>query len=309
MVVNEKKQQYFARLLSLFEEYDKIFLVGVDNVGSKQMQSVRMALRGHGELLMGKNTLIRKAMRQFVETNPKLEALVPHVKGNIGFVFVKDDLVHCRDIIANNKVPAPARAGAIANKDVFVPAGNTGMEPTQTSFFQALNIPTKIARGTIEILNDVHLIKDGQKVGSSEATLLAKLDIRPFEYGLTMELVYEDGSTYEPFVLDLTDDDLAMKFNVGLRNMAALSLASNLPTLASVPHSLVNSYKNLLAVAVSTDYTFPLAEKVKAYLADPSAFATAAPAATGGDAPAAEAAKEESEEEESDDDMGFSLFD
>lgn len=52
--------------------------------------------------------------------------------------------------------------------------------------------------------------------------------------------------------------------------------------------------------------------QVKAYLADPSAFAAvAAPAAAAESAAAPAAAKEEAKEEseESDDDMGFGLFD
>ncbi len=56
-----------------------------------------------------------------------------------------------------------------------------------------------------------------------------------------------------------------------------------------------------------------LCPQVKAYLADPSAFASSAPeAAAGGDSAPAEEKKEEAkaeEEEESDEDMGFSLFD
>lgn len=78
--------------------------------------------------------------------------LLPHIRGNVGFVFTKEDLVEVRDVILNNKVAAPARAGAIAPIDVFIPAGNTGLGPEKTSFFQALAIPTKISRGTIEIL-------------------------------------------------------------------------------------------------------------------------------------------------------------
>jgi large subunit ribosomal protein LP0 len=110
-------------------------------------------------------------------------------------------------------------------------------------------------------------------------------------------------------VLDITDEDLGNLITAGLRNIAAACLELNYPTMASLPHSLVNGYKNVLAIAVETDYTFPLAEKVKAYLADPSAFAVAAPAAgAGGAAPAAAAAAPEPEEEE-DEDMGFSLFD
>ena len=50
------------------------------------------------------------------------------------------------------QVAAPAKAGAIAPLDVKVPPQNTGLGPEKTSFFQALAIPTKIARGTIEIL-------------------------------------------------------------------------------------------------------------------------------------------------------------
>ena len=52
-----------------------------------------------------------------------------------------------------------------------------------------LNIPTKINKGTVEITTNVALIKAGDKVGASEATLLAKLGIKPFSYGLIVKFV------------------------------------------------------------------------------------------------------------------------
>merc|ERR1712072_345454 len=118
--------------------------------------------------------------------------------------------------------------------------GNTGMGPEKTSFFQALSIPTKITRGTIEIISDVHLIKTGDKVGMSEATLLNMLKISPFTYGLVVQKVYDNGSIFDPEILDITDDDLKAKFMAGVANVAALSLAMSYPTIASVPHSVVN---------------------------------------------------------------------
>merc|ERR1719510_647228 len=187
-------------------------------------------------------------------------------------------------------------AGALAPLDVVVPAQNTGMGPEKTSFFQALQIPTKITRGTIEIISDVHLIKTGDKVGMSEATLLNMLKISPFTYGLVVQKVYDSGSVFDPEILDITDDDLKSKFMSGVAQVAALSLAISYPTIASVPHSVVNGMKNLLAVAAVTDITFKEAEMVKEFLTDPSKFVAAAPEA----APAAAAAKEESEEEEDD---------
>lgn len=131
---------------------------------------------------------------------------------------------------------------------------------------QVLNIPTKINKGTVEIITPVELIKKGDKVGSSEAALLAKLGIRPFSYGLVVISVYENGSVFSPDVLDLTEDDLVEKFALGVSMLTSLALAIHYPTIAAAPHMVINGYKNALAIAVETDYTFPLADKVKEYL-------------------------------------------
>lgn len=313
------KAKYFTKLAELFDEYPKCFIVGVDNVGSKQMQQIRVSLRNHAVVLNGKNTMIRKALRGKLEVNPGLEKLLPHIKENIGFVFTKGDLADVRDRIVGNKVAAPAKAGALAPVDVKVPPQNTGLGPEKTSFFQALQIPTKIAKGTIEILTEVHLIKKGDKVGASEATLLNMLKIYPFSYGLVVRQVYDNGSTYDPEILDITPEVLRAKFMEGVSNIAALSLAVGYPTKVSVPHSVINGFKNLVAVAVESDLSFKQAEKMLEILKDPAKFAAltaaaapkaAAPAAAAKETKAAAPAKEEKKEEEEEEDGGFGgLFD
>jgi len=304
------KANYFSRIITLFDDYPKCFLVGVDNVGSKQMQEIRQAMRGHGEILMGKNTMIRKAIRGYLQENPSLEKLLPHIVGNVGFVFTNEDLSDIRKKLLENKRGAPAKAGAIAPVDVKLPPQNTGMGPEKTSFFQALQIPTKISRGTIEILNEVHLIKLGEKVGASESALLNMLNIQPFSYGLIVQQVFDSGTIYSPEVLDMTTDELRSRFQGGVRNIAAISLEIGYPTKASMPHSIINAFKNLLALAAETDVNFKEAEKLKEYLADPSKFAAAvsvaAPSASA--APAASETKKEEEKEESDEDFGMDLF-
>jgi len=303
-----RKQAYFGRLIDLINEYPKIFIVGADNVGSAQMAKIRHALRGKAVLLMGKNTMIRKAIRGHIENNKSLEALLPHVFGNIGFVFAKEDLSDVKKKLTELKVAAPAKAGNVAPVDVIVPAGPTGMEPTQTSFLQALNISSKITRGQVEIINDVHLVKQGAKVGASEANLLAKLDIKPFFYGLVIKAVYDEGSIYDASVLDLSDDDILAKFRSGVRNIASVSLALHYPTIASVPHSVVNGYKRVLSIGLGTEYSFPKVEEVKKALANPTA---AAPAAAPAKKEAVKEApkKKEPEPEPEEEEMGLSLFD
>lgn len=245
-------------------------------------------------------------MRTFITDSPEYERLLPHVKGNVGFVFTNEDLKEIRDVILANKVAAPARAGALAPLDVWVPAGNTGMEPGKTSFFQALGVPTKIARGTIEITTDLKLVEAGSKVGPSEATLLNMLNISPFTYGMGISQVYDQGQSFPPSVLDIGEEQLLDALTKCITTIATISLAINFPTLPSVMHSLVNSYKNLLAVAVSTEITWPEIEQLKDRIANPEAYAAAAPAAgTGGASTEAAPAEEENEESEEEDDEGF----
>jgi len=308
----EWKNKYFQKIIRLLDEYPKCFIVGADNVGSSQMQKIRISLRGHAIVLMGKNTMMRKAIRGHLEKNPLLEKLLPHIFENIGFVFTKEDLSFIRDKLTQNKVAAPAKAGATAPCDVVLPAQVTNLGPEKTSFFQALQITTKITRGNIEIINDINLIKTGDKVGASEATLLNMLGISPFSYGLTVKQVYDSGTCFDPSILDIKAEDMRAMFVNGVRNIAAISLQIGYPTVASAPHSIANGFKNLLAISVATDIDFEQSKKVKEFIKDPSKFAVAAAPAAAEAAPAKETkakAKEPEKEPEEEEDMGFGLFD
>ncbi|KAA3482513.1 60S acidic ribosomal protein P0-like [Gossypium australe] len=165
--------------------------------------------------------------------------LIPLLQEDVGLIFTKGDLKQVNEEVAKYKVGAPARVGLVAPIDVVVPPGNTGVDPSQTSFSQVLNIPTKINKGTVEIITPVELIKKGDKVGSSEAALLAKLGIRPFSY------------VFSPVVLNLTEKDLIEKFATGVSLVTALSLAISYPALAAAPHMFTNGYKKVLAVAAA----------------------------------------------------------
>merc|ERR1719242_1176037 len=90
--------------------------------------------------------MMRKAIRGYMEKNPDLERLLPHIKMNVGFVFTKEQLITIRDLLLANKKAAPAKAGAIAPVDVTIPAQNTGMGPEKTSFFQALQTRPRLPR-------------------------------------------------------------------------------------------------------------------------------------------------------------------
>jgi len=308
------KAVYFDKLKGLLEEYKSIFIVSVDNVSSQQMHEIRSNLRGEAVVLMGKNTMVRRALKGFLADSPEYERLLPHVKGNVGFIFTNGDLKTIRDQILSNRVAAPARAGAVAPGDVYVPAGNTGMEPGKTSFFQALGVPTKIARGTIEITTDLKLVEAGAKVGASEATLLNMLNISPFTYGMKVQQVYEDGNSFSPDVLDIEESQLLKALTSAIATITTISLAANYPTLPSIIHSLVNGYKKVISAAIEIDYEWEAIHELKDRIANPDAYASSAPAAAAASteeaAPAAAKEEEKEEEKEESEDEGFGgLFD
>ncbi|RWR96522.1 60S acidic ribosomal protein P0 [Cinnamomum micranthum f. kanehirae] len=264
----DKKIAYDKKLCQFLDQYTQVLIAAADNVGSNQLQNIRKGLRGESVVLMGKNTMMKRSVRLHAEKtgNKAYLNLIPLLVGNVGLIFTKGDLKEVSEEVGKYKVGAPARVGLVAPIDVIVPPGNTGLDPSQTSFFQVLNIPTKINKGTVEIITPVELIKKGEKVGSSEAALLAKLGIRPFSYGLVVLSVYDNGSVFSPEVLDLTEDDLVDKFAAGVSMVTSLSLALSFPTLAAAPHMFINAYKNVLAVAIATEYSFPQAEEVKEFL-------------------------------------------
>lgn len=306
----QRKYQLAEELADHFDNYSRLFVVECDNVGSDQIHGIRGNMRGKALLYCGKNTQMRRVIRQLEENGrPELDKVRQACKLNVALIFTNDDLVEIRDMILENKKPSAAKAGALAQCDVTIEKGITPLEPSMTAFLQALNISSKITKGSIEIINDVELLKTGQKIDASQAALLQKLDITPFEYGLVPKFVFDQGSLFSPDVLDISNEQILNVFSFALKETAKVSLVLNMPTVASVPYSILLAFSNLLAVSVETEFSFTQAEEIKAYLADPSAFAVAAPTAGATTTTAAVAAPAEESEEEEEVTAGPGLFD
>ncbi|TYH26034.1 hypothetical protein ES288_A03G217600v1 [Gossypium darwinii] len=165
--------------------------------------------------------MTKRSIRMHAEktANQAFLNLIPLLQEDVGLIFTKGDLKQVNEEVAKYKVGAPARVGLVAPIDVVVPIGNTGVDPSQTSFSQVLNIPPKINKGTVEIVTPVELMKKGDKV------------------------------VFSPVVLNLTENDLIEKFATGVSMVTALSLAISYLALAAAPHMLTNGY--VLAVAAA----------------------------------------------------------
>jgi large subunit ribosomal protein LP0 len=266
-------------------------------------------------MIMGKNTHLKASLADLMAepdkklhedyeeriaswiARPQLVHVKEQLKGNTGLIWTNGDLSAIKAILDSQVRGAPAKVGSVAPRDVIVPAGPTGMDPKQTGFFQALNIQTKIVKAQIEIVNPVTVIMQGDKVNASQAALLDKLKIMPFEYKMNIRSFLEGGKLVDAKVLSITSDDIMDTFKASAMNLTKLSLGSGYIIASATPHLLINAFKNLAGAAIASDYDFPALAALKS-------AAASAPAAGGAAAAGAPAAAEAAPEPEEDVDMG-----
>ena len=269
-------------------------------------------------MIMGKNTLMKAALKASIKKpeaddsdyeerkdewyeNDNIPKIIDQLVLNTNIIFTNGDLSVVKDILDSESRPSGAKAGMIAPSAVTIPAGPTGLDPKQTSFFQTLQIQTKIVKAQIDIVTEKQVIWVGDKIGATEAALLDKLKIYPFEYKMHVKRVLQNGSVFDAAVLEISESDILAKFKRAIGLQADLGLGLGVPNAASAPHTLLNGFKNLVAVSAASGYEFPQA-KAMLDAAKNAPAAGSAPAATG--AAAAKPVEEEKAEEEEDVDMG-----
>ena len=250
---------------------------------------------------------MRKCIKEMQDADKEAGKERPHLKIirdalvlNTGLIFTQGDLSAIKAIIDKQVREAPAKIGAFAPADVEVKAGPTGMDPKQTSFFQALSIQTKIVKSQVEIVNAVKVITEGEKITPGQAALLDKLKIRPFFYKMEILNILDHGAVYPAKVLSITEDSILAAFGAAAQNVGAVSLASGFVTQASIHHSMLNAFKHLACASMASGFGFKEADR----LANAAASAPAASGASAAPAKAAAKVEEKVEEEEVDMDMG-----
>jgi len=138
-----RKDKVWENIRECAAKYSKCMFVNVDNVTSKQICVMRKQIRACGGIMvMGKNTLMKKALKELIEEHKEakkdtknMQIIHDHLVLNVGLIFTDGDLADISAILDTQVREAPAKIGALAPKDVQVPAGPTGLDPKQTQFF------------------------------------------------------------------------------------------------------------------------------------------------------------------------------
>jgi len=202
---------------------------------------------------------MRLVIKSQIPNEPKLATILPFIKNQIGLIFTNDHLATVVRVLQTQLALTRVKAGNIAEQDIIIPKGGTGLDPGKTSGFSAHNIATRICRGQIEIITDVLVTQKGHVVSSSVAMLLKNLDIRP-SVALKILYVYDRERLYSgPLVdLEMTSEQVTASFLRGVRVVSALSLVIGFPCQASAPILIAKTFRKLTALTLAIGYVFKL---------------------------------------------------
>lgn len=250
MVSAERKEFLYNKVFELFQTYNKFMVLNINNITSKQLQQFKKETRSEGELLIAKNTIVRKVLSELVakDKNAAYDRISDEAVGNIAFFFTNSGVSGPKKIAERITRSTRARPGAVAQADLFVEPMVTALGAEKAAFFQALGVAYKVTKSKLEILGRTQMLTEGTKVGIAQANFLSLLNIEPFVYALRVATIFENGCFYEPWIADLTEQDAIKAFGDVVEGVAALSMATGEVNRASVPYLMRNVVADSLAL-------------------------------------------------------------
>jgi len=199
-----------AKVKELAELMNKktVMVISIKGLPSAQFQDIKKKLRGTARVQVVKKSLVNFALEHC--GIKELHELVPHVDDSTAMLFSDNDAFEISGILADEKSPAKAKAGMIAPADIEVKAGPTELIPgPDISALSAVGLAPKVESGKIAIMQDKVIVKEGGEISEAHASIMAKLDIIPFEVGVEPVAAF-DGDEKKVYVGIKIDKDLAL---------------------------------------------------------------------------------------------------
>lgn len=210
--VSDAKKAKVKELAGLLKK-KTVMVISIKGLPSAQFQDIKKKLRSKARIQVVKKSLVKFALDHCGIT--ELHELVPYVDDSTAMLFSDYDTFEISGILADEKSPAKAKAGMIAPADIEVKAGPTELIPgPDISALSAVGLIPKVENGKIAVVKDKIIAKEGDEITEALASIMAKLDIIPFEVGVEPIAAF-DGEEKKVYV-DIKIDKEA--FMEGLLN-------------------------------------------------------------------------------------------
>jgi len=256
------KKELFQKLTELIEKYPVVAVADLQKVRSAQIQEIRKKLRGQAEVLVAKNTVLKKAADTLSEKKPQIDTFAGTLAGSSLLMFTGMNPFALILFLNKNKVRVSAKAGDIANSQIIIPAGNTGLQPGPViSEFGEVKVTTRIEGGSIWVARDTVVAEKGDTISPKLASLLSKLGMKPMEAGLSVVRAFDQGLVLKPE--DLVFDLETYKADLAGAHRGALELAVETEYILPETASLILGRAFREAMQLANEAEFPTSENIE----------------------------------------------
>ncbi|MGA1821172.1 MAG: 50S ribosomal protein L10 [Thermoplasmatota archaeon] len=217
------KKDVVNKIEDIVRNHQTVAVVRVDRIPGVQLQGIRSNLRGKVNFMVAKQNLIKLALENVNEEKKGVTKLSDKLTGQAAILGTDLNPFTLYKLLKENTQPLPAKGGEEAPEDIVIQVGETPFAPGPiVGEFGKVGIPAAIDKGKVVIKKTTTPVKKGGTISSDLALMLTKLEIFPFEAGVVVDLVWEDGIIYEPHELDIDMDAYRQDL------MSAASMAMNL---------------------------------------------------------------------------------
>jgi large subunit ribosomal protein L10 len=253
----KKKRLLYQELQELPGTYDVIALSKMSKVRATQLMTIRKKFRNEIKIRVIKNRVAQRAFEQ-LSNRPGLDYLSKKLEGQCALLFTNISPFKLNLIFDKNKVFLPAKGGDIATKDIIIPAGNTGISPGPVlSEFKEANVSTKIDQGTIWVGKDTVVVRSGSIISQKLASLMSKLNIKPIEAGISINLAIAEGLVLKENDLKINLAEYSEALTRSFHEAVSLAIETRYTPVETITHLLVRAYQNARTLATDSGYLSP----------------------------------------------------
>jgi large subunit ribosomal protein L10 len=249
------KKEIFSDLVELLKKYSVIAVADLQKVRSSQIQEIRKKLRGKADLIVAKNTILRKASSSIAGEKKNVDKFADGLTGSKVLIFTQLNPFELIVFLNKNKVRVPAKGGDIATSEIVIPAGNTGLQPGPViSEFNEAKVQTRIEGGSIFVARDTVVAEKGDTISTKTASLLSKLGMKPMEAGLSLSYAYDNGLLLGPNDLAFDLDQMRNDFASAARLAFGLAIEANIVLPETAPVIISKAYRQAVALSVEAGF-------------------------------------------------------
>jgi len=245
----ERKEKIINELVGYLKNYKYFIIADLFKIKSADLQALRKIFYDSLKFKVVKNSLFRVALKKVYEENT-IKKLEPYLQKQNIFIFSNANPYEIYLQLEKNKIKTAAKPGDIAEEDIIIPAGNTGITPGPVmSKFSKLKIPTKVEEGAITVTKDTVVVKKGDKISSEVVELLNLLGIKPISVTLKLKYGFDGKNIIENIYLDL--NQIKKEIEKAQQYVLNLSLNAILPIKEIMPIIITQAHNNSIKVLQS----------------------------------------------------------